>query len=315
MQHWVVHDLERCLTSNDRSRLEELLRYRASQQASCIHSLKRLSVHLLPLEQGQEWPTTLFNVTHHDRQVWQQAFLETGIQNANPTLPVQGILLTLRIGVGREAKKSMNNVMSLLDSIEQDTLCKYLVVLGIDYDEAKGSSARAFKMLLTSRPRVKSVSVVVNPRIQEEPFRICDAWHRMAKKAWAEGADWVVLLGDDIEIDAPFHYRAFYRAFLSISERLQVSSETTAPLRFMFKRTISLFAPNCLSLLSSVPLDLAVLGGTTPLFQDFQRFQLLERRTRKSLVASSPRIDLELSSIKILILISKGFTSSMVLLP
>jgi hypothetical protein len=123
----------------------------------------------------------------------------------------------------------MDNVISLLDSIEQDILCKYLVVLGIDNDEAKGSSARAFKMLLTSRPRVESVSVVVNP--MQEPFRICDAWHRMAEKAWAKGAAWVVLLGDDIEIDAPFHYRAFYRAFLDISERLQVSSEAPAPLR------------------------------------------------------------------------------------
>jgi hypothetical protein len=179
----------------------------------------------LPLEQFQEWPTTLWKVTNHKSNVWQRAFQETGIQNANPTLPVQGILLTLRIGVGHEAEKSMNNVSSLLDSIEQDTLCRYLVVLGIDSDEAQGASAHAFEMLLASRSRVESVSVVLNPI--QEPFRICDAWHRMAKKAWAEGADWVVLLGDDIEVDAPYHYRAFYRAFLDISERLQVSSKAT----------------------------------------------------------------------------------------
>jgi hypothetical protein len=167
-------------------------------------------------------------------------------------LPVQGILLTLRIGVGQEAERSMNNVISLLDSIEQDTLCKYLVVLGIDNNEAERSSARAFKMLLASRPRVGSVHVVVNP--MQEPFRICDAWHRMAKKAWAKGAAWVVLLGDDIEIDGPFHYRAFYRAFLGISERLQVSSETTVPLQCMFKHAISPFATTFFCLRSQVSL-------------------------------------------------------------
>jgi hypothetical protein len=46
----------------------------------------------------------------------------------------------------------------------------------------------------------------------------------MANEACIKGADWVVLLGDGNKIDDPYHYRAFHRAFLEISERLQVSS-------------------------------------------------------------------------------------------
>jgi len=44
----------------------------------------------------------------------------------------------------------------------------------------------------------------------------------MATVAWENGADWAVLLGDDIEIKCSHHYRAVYRTFLDIAERLQV---------------------------------------------------------------------------------------------
>jgi len=42
----------------------------------------------------------------------------------------------------------------------------------------------------------------------------------MAEVAWSRGASWVILLGDDVVIDCPFHYRAIYRAFLQLSEDL-----------------------------------------------------------------------------------------------
>ena len=47
----------------------------------------------------------------------------------------------------------------------------------------------------------------------------------MATKAWRKGADWVVLLGDNIGVECSCHYRAMYRSFLDISEHLNVDSE------------------------------------------------------------------------------------------
>lgn len=43
----------------------------------------------------------------------------------------------------------------------------------------------------------------------------------MANKAIDHGADWVVLLGDDIDIHTPYHYRETYRTFLDIQKKLQ----------------------------------------------------------------------------------------------
>ena len=47
----------------------------------------------------------------------------------------------------------------------------------------------------------------------------------MATKAWGKGADWVVLLGDDVGVECSCHYRAIYRSFLDITEHLNLDSE------------------------------------------------------------------------------------------
>jgi len=59
-------------------------------------------------------------------------------------------------------------------------------------------------------------------RPADSVLHLCPIWQSMAVKAWQEGADWVVLLGDDIHVHCPYHYRAIYRSFLEISERLKV---------------------------------------------------------------------------------------------
>lgn len=214
LQHWIIHNLERKtgLSSQERQDLEALLRSRA--EAHRRHALmcnNGIQVHTLPLHHIlSKWLVILSNFSHNPSE-WQQALVRAGIRNANPPLPVEGILLTLRIGQGCEARDSLTTVMRLLDSIKANSLCQYLVVLGIDGDEAMSAKADALKTVIANCRRCESCSIAVN-LLQPggESFRICDVWHTMANKAWIDGADWVVLLGDDVAIDAPYHYRLFY---------------------------------------------------------------------------------------------------------
>jgi glycosyltransferase involved in cell wall biosynthesis len=56
-----------------------------------------------------------------------------------------------------------------------------------------------------------------NPKLPVEGVLLT---FRIGEEEWSRGASWVVLLGDDVVIHCPFHYRAIYRAFLQISEDL-----------------------------------------------------------------------------------------------
>ncbi len=229
LQHWVVHDLEQKsgLSSEDRARLESYLYSRAMIHAEQIIQLTRLpgdKCCILKLERMNDWSPSLATLTSFPSTKWYHALDAVGVSNANPQLPVEGILLTLRVGIGLEAQESTLAVSKLLDSIEADSLCRYLVVLGIDSDEAASPEAEALKTAIANRQRCESCSLIVNQlEATTGPFRICDVWHHMADKAWIDGADWVVLLGDDIKIDSKCHYRCFYRAFLDLSEQLMVS--------------------------------------------------------------------------------------------
>jgi glycosyltransferase involved in cell wall biosynthesis len=234
LQHWTIHDLERkaCLSPTEREELEQALRFRAEKHRERLVELSKqngvVHLHLLPLDEVEQWPSLLSSIegTGFDREQWDMALRKAGKQNANPPLPVEGILLTLRLGKGMGFQKALESVNRLLEGIEKDSLCRYLVVFGIDQDEIETEQAGQLETIVDQRPRVARCIVIENEgRSSDEPFKICRVWHQMAEVAFRDRAgwtaDWVVLLGDDITVHSGYHYRATYRAFHDISRRLK----------------------------------------------------------------------------------------------
>ena len=231
LQHWVYHDLERKagLTDSERANLEALLRKRAEDHERAIQFLCGTGMlTLLPLSNdlASQWCKPLASLIDSEKD-WINALKITGRQNANPPLPIEGILLTLRLGRKEKANSAIASVEKLLDELEEDSLCRYLVVLGIDHDERHSDATKALMTKLERRAatsaQLQSFHYIINQeRIPGESFAICRVWDDMARIAWRNGADWVVLLGDDIRIECRYHYRAIYRSFLDIAQQLQV---------------------------------------------------------------------------------------------
>jgi hypothetical protein len=232
LHHWIRHDLEKQagLADKDRTNLEEHLRARSILHANAVVTLTayysdssdelRNLVNELPLSKIDKWPKTLVNLplggfhTSSDlsrvEASIQGALCAVGVQNGNPDLPVEGILVTLKLSDAR-------GLETMLSSIEQDPLCRYLLVLALDHDEFDTEEATALRAFLQERPRLGSFYAIRNPRReQNESFKMCQVWDKMAEKAWENGASWVVLLGDDVSIECPYHYRIIYRSFLDI---------------------------------------------------------------------------------------------------
>jgi glycosyltransferase involved in cell wall biosynthesis len=231
--HWTIYDLERKagLTATDRKTLESDLRKRATEhQVKVQHLRERGVLTLLQLTENIEdsWSISLPGISGFTEEDWSEALRKAGRQNANPVLPVEGILLTFRLGSGNTAERKIISIEQLLDQLEQDSLCRYLLIVGIDADEEGCEAAVELEKRLKSRAgqerQLQSFRLITNhpPDSRDLPFAICAVWNDMAVAAWEDGADWVVLLGDDIEIECSYHYRAFYRCFLDISERLKV---------------------------------------------------------------------------------------------
>jgi len=187
-------------------------------------------VKLLPLSNRIQdtWPDILTTITNFEPLRWSKALTDVGVCNPNPSLPIAGILVTMRLQRNDNIEEATSSVKRLLDEIENDQLCRYLLVLGIDADERHSESASMLIQHLNehieSSPQMHSLHLVTNPprQLHREPFALCRVWDQMAAEAWTHGADWVVLLGDDVEITCPFHHRAFYRSFLDISNRINV---------------------------------------------------------------------------------------------
>ena len=221
LHHWVRHDLERkCgLSSIERQFLEASLFHRATAHNALVQTVLDAS-SILHLDDIVTWPKKLSPFTHIIRsQAWERALLEAGSQNVNPPRPVEGILLTLRMGT-----RARLSIEWMLSALEEDSLCSYLVVLAVDHDECECDELSLLLDVLRKHGgrQARPVRVIVNeePVNEEKPFAICKVWDRMAKLAWTSGADWVMLLGDDIEIHSAYHYRCIYRAFLDIQEKI-----------------------------------------------------------------------------------------------
>jgi glycosyltransferase involved in cell wall biosynthesis len=231
LHHWVKFDLERRsnLTINERDELEMKLRERAEKHKQCVVKLASKGfVTVLPLENCEkQWPKKLAALTMFLEQDWSNALQSAGIQNANPPLPTEGILLTLRLGTDEEASNKIAAIEALLKKLENDALCRYLVIVALDQDEFGTKPDSLLRNMMGRRKLDKNqmqfFDIICNqPRQSDEPFAICRVWDTMACEAWERGADWVMLLGDDVDIQCSFHYRAFYRAFLDIAQNLGV---------------------------------------------------------------------------------------------
>ncbi|CAJ1950826.1 unnamed protein product [Cylindrotheca closterium] len=231
LQHWVRHGLEAKagLSHEDREKLPLSLKIRTDKHLESIQKLKEQGkVTILPLEEADSiWPKELTKVSKLSEERWAEAFKTVGKKNANPPLPIEGILLTMRIGNTPQSDTMIRSVERLLDELEQDSLCRYMVVLAIDADEESSDGTQDLLQRLHSRAnshyQMHSFHSIINEdRDNTQLLPLCRIWENMAVKAWEEGADWVVLLGDDIRIQCSYHYRAIYRSFLEISERLKV---------------------------------------------------------------------------------------------
>lgn len=222
----MVHDLERksCLSFQDRCSLEDYLNARTKYHARRVASFcdylafRRQNcskVTQLDLKDVTRWPQEMAPLLSLDVHVLKDTFIKVGTMNKNPELPVQGVLLTCRIG----NVKARKGVLDLLFQLEKDSLCEYLLVVALDKDEADSKLAKDFVEGLEryfARRTKNRLFVIENPVFPSDSFPICHVWHSMAEKAWLEGASWVVLLGDDVSLDCPFHYRAIYRCFLTL---------------------------------------------------------------------------------------------------
>ncbi|KAL7581040.1 hypothetical protein ACA910_005845 [Epithemia clementina (nom. ined.)] len=218
LHHWVREDLETRtgLSIDDRCRLEDHLRVRGELHARKLDTFP-CNLTILKLEEKATWEDKLDLLFRQHEEMklvdWTKALEQAGHQNKSPPPPVEGILLTMRIGQDTDEAKA--KIARLLTSLTVDRLCQYQVVFGVDHDEAHLAETTV-KPFANNRVRV---DIVKNTeRLQNEPFPICQIWDSMARRAFDLGADWVVLLGDDVDINCQFHARAFYRAFLNISE-------------------------------------------------------------------------------------------------
>jgi GT2 family glycosyltransferase len=228
LHHWVRRDLERRvgLTKKESDDLEAALCRRWTAHTKAL--VKRssfLNITKLPLSDFEtSWAASLSRTPvpfKHD--IWQKALQEVVCANSSPPLPIEAILLTLRVGSGtQQARAVQTKVETLLDSVETDHLCRYMLVLAIDYDEYDSEEKYELEQYLLGRRRLNGLVYVLRnpPRKRSEPFPICHVWDEMAIKAWGEGASWVMLLGDDVRIQSHTHYRAIYRAFKDIEREL-----------------------------------------------------------------------------------------------
>lgn len=222
LHHWVRWDLEkRCgLTDVDRHDLQVVLTKRAQAHQAGLKGLRKRGIVVeelrLVAHLENTWPNILSKIPRQpSAHLWKQAIHQTGTQNQSPSLPVEAILFTLRLGP--DNPEALQRVSSVLDQVDADELCQYMVVVALDDDEFDTHHAKVFIQALQERPRIHQLIILRNdPRNPNQPVPICRIWHDMAVKAYENGASWVVLLGDDIDLQCSFHYRAIYRAFLDI---------------------------------------------------------------------------------------------------
>lgn len=165
--------------------------------------------------------------------------------NNNNTAQVrEGVLLTFRAD-----DEAIKRVKALLRSLLSDPEAVLVVVVALDGDQftaRRESVSSALKPLLRAPhqlrvvaneqwpPAASAQAASADDEEEEEDaggeqqqqgniFPICKFWDSMARVAWEEGASWVMLLGDDIEIDsasAGHHFQTIRDTFRSLADRV-----------------------------------------------------------------------------------------------
>ena len=228
LHHWVRNDLEKKadLKADEKSQLEVLLktRYHLHKNGVANLSSEFKETKILRLEQihTKSWSRQMQKVcAHFSPSGFEDALHKVGKSNSSPDLPIEALLLTMR--VTQDFDEVLRNVNGLLDDIELDLMVRYLVVVAIDDDEFDSAEMKLLVESLKNRKKMHTLSFLRNPRIAKgQPIPICMIWKAMALRAFELGASWVIFLGDDVRIHCPYHYRSIYRAFLDIKESLSL---------------------------------------------------------------------------------------------
>ncbi|GKY95855.1 hypothetical protein MPSEU_000546100 [Mayamaea pseudoterrestris] len=225
LHQWVIHDLERKagLDVTERSNLVDLLSTRALMHAAAV---EMYTAESLLLEEMDHWPKKLAKLFAASADVketaWADALLQAGKQNESPKLPLQGVLLALQHQDSESSTEQVfQQVDELLQSLKQDGLCNMIIVLGVDGDSVGKPTIDSLVEHIQESVPVFLATANTKTTDEDSSSSVCRLWDSMAVVAFDNGADWVTPLELGDKIDCSFHYRAFYRAFLDVSERLQ----------------------------------------------------------------------------------------------
>lgn len=226
LHHWVRNDLEKKadLKADEKSKLEVLLktRYHLHRNGVIKLSSEFKETQILRLEQihTRSWGRQMQKIcSHFTSSGFEKALHQVGKRNSSPDLPIEALLITMRIT--KDFDEILRNINGLLDDIELDLMVRYLVVVAIDDDEYDSAEMTWLAESLKNRKKIHILSFLRNPpRAKGQPIPICMIWKAMACRAFELGASWVIFLGDDVRIHCAYHYRSIYRAFLDIKERL-----------------------------------------------------------------------------------------------
>ncbi len=221
LHHWILHDLER-KSGIDCATLEESIVSRQRRHQQGILRLGEIVKRMDLNDVATTWANTMSNLSNPTIDDWNRALSSVGRANCSPKLPIEAILLTMRMG--NDPSEKLGRIKLLLSDIEEDILCSYMVVMSVDEDEYDLFTRYELQSSLGKRSRMVSFHYIkaAKQRNKNEPLPICSIWHKMADVAFENGASWVILLGDDIRIHCKYHYRAIYRSFLDIRQRLNL---------------------------------------------------------------------------------------------
>ena len=109
LQHWTLNNLEKkhSLSGRESAELGSVLRYRAQKHRDSISKIiqHRIHINILPLEKIHMWPMLLAKLKCRAKyNQWEDAFSKTVKMNSNPSIPLQGVLLTFRLETGISCK-------------------------------------------------------------------------------------------------------------------------------------------------------------------------------------------------------------------
>lgn len=138
-------------------------------------------------------------------------------------MSILGVLLTFR-----HSESAIRNIDRLVDSLLSDPSARLVIVIATDSDDNDGLSFDYTDHFQNDRI-LEVVQITNDERDVGAALPICDIWNHAATAAFSSGADWVVFLGDDVELeDGARHHSLIETAFKEVQSKF----EDTVPLGF-----------------------------------------------------------------------------------